>query len=70
MIKHSNLIYLLIFFNILTFFFGFIYSEEHGASILDANLHTYPAIDGLKNNFNQNIITMESMEKIHIHFII
>ena len=57
MIKPSNLIYLLIFFNILTFFFGFIYSEEHGASILDANLHTYPAIDGLKNNFIQNIIT-------------
>ena len=57
MIKPSNLIYILIFFNILTFFFGFIYSEEHGASILDANLHTYPAIDGLKNNFIENIIT-------------
>ena len=57
MIKPSNLIYILIFFNILTFFFGFIYSEEHGASILDANLHTYPAIDGLKNNFIENIRT-------------
>lgn len=57
MIKSRNLIFLLIFFNILTFFFGFIYSEEHGASILDANLHTYPAIDGLKNNFIENIIT-------------
>ena len=57
MIKPRNLIYLLIFLNILTFLFGFIYSEEHGASILDANLHTYPAIEGLKNNFIQNIIT-------------
>lgn len=57
MIKPSNLIYILIFFNILTFFFGFIYSEEHGASISDANSHTYPAIDGLKNNFIENIIT-------------
>ena len=57
MIKPRNLIYILIFFNILTFFFVFIYSEEHGASISDANSHTYPAIDGLKNNFIENIIT-------------
>lgn len=46
-----------IFINFFSFILGFFFLEEHGASNLDAELHTYPAIEGLKNNFLENIIT-------------
>ena len=38
----------LIFINFFSFILGFFFLEEHGASNLDAELHTYPAIEGLK----------------------
>ena len=42
--------------NFVSFLIGFYYLEEHGASLLDANDHTYPVINGLKENFVDNII--------------
>lgn len=54
--KKKTIIYSLVFFNIISFSLGFYYLEEHGASLLDAELHTYPAIDGFKNSFLKNII--------------
>lgn len=51
----KNFLSILILINFLSFVFGFIFLEEHGASILDANQHTYPAINGLKENFFKNI---------------
>ncbi len=52
----KNFLLIFISINSLSFIFGFILSEEHGASILDANQHTYPAISGLKENFLLNIL--------------
>ena len=54
--KKNKILSLFIFFNFISFIIGFIYLEEHGASILDANLHTYPAIEGLRLNFFNNIV--------------
>jgi hypothetical protein len=52
----DKFILFLIIINITSFFIGLIMLEEHGASILDATLHTYPAIEGLKINFFENLI--------------
>ena len=57
MFKKKNITIFLIFVNFLSFIIGFFFLEEHGASKLDALLHTYPAIEGLKNNFFDNILT-------------
>jgi len=57
MFKKKNITIFLIFINFLSFIIGFFFLEEHGASKLDAFLHTYPAIEGLKNNFIYNILT-------------
>jgi len=54
--EKKKIIYLLLFINCSSFFFGFFFLEEHGASILDATEHTYPAINALKINFLENII--------------
>lgn len=53
----KNFIVFLTFFNFLIFVIGFFLFEEHGASKLDATLHTYPAIEGIKESFLENIIT-------------
>ena len=49
--KKKTIIYSLVFLNIISFSLGFYYLEEHGASLLDAELHTYPAIEGFKDSF-------------------
>lgn len=54
--QKKKIIYLFLFINFSSFFFGFFFLEEHGASILDATIHTYPAINALKTNFLENII--------------
>lgn len=52
----NKFIYFFVTLNFISFILGFIFLEEHGASILDANQHTYPAINGLKNNFLDAIL--------------
>jgi len=54
--KKNKILVLFIFLNFISFIIGLIYLEEHGASVLDANLHTYPAIEGLRLNFFNNLV--------------
>ena len=56
--------------NFVSFLIGFYYLEEHGASLLDANDHTYPVINGLKKILLIILLIMESLERILIHYII
>ncbi len=57
MLNNKIIISLIIFLNFLSFFIGFFFFEEHGASALDSKEHTYPAIEGLRQNFVNNIIS-------------
>ncbi len=53
----KKILYFLISINLISFLVGFFFMEDHGGASLDSVIHTYPAIEGIRENFLKNILT-------------